>query len=268
MIDGRSVLALVTARGGSTGLPRKNLKEVGGKTLIARAVEVGQRAASVDRVVLSSDDPEIIQAAILAGCEVPFLRPAGLASDEARSIDVVRHALEMLPEGHDLVVLLQPTSPLRSAEDIEAALELCVRHAAPACVSVCAADKPPFWMHGLDERLRLRPILPGYGEASRRQDLPQAFAVNGAVYVARTDWIRAQDSFVGPETIGYVMPRERSIDIDDELDLIIADALARRLEDDTQKGRVRSAGATGDRARLIGCRPAQGTAGPRSWKVF
>jgi N-acylneuraminate cytidylyltransferase len=229
MIDSLSVLALVTARGGSTGLPRKNLREVGGKTLLVRAVEAGQRAATVDRVVLSSDDPEIIQAAILAGCDVPFVRPAELASDEARSIDVVRHALETLTEGYDLVVLLQPTSPLRSAEDVEAALELCVRRGAPACVSVCPADKPPFWMHGLDEQLRLRPILPGYRPASRRQDLPQAFAVNGAVYVARTDWIMAQDGFIGPETLGYVMPRERSVDIDDELDLIMAEALEAHL---------------------------------------
>lgn len=248
MIDGRSVLALVPARGGSAGLPRKNLREVGGRTLLARAIEAGQRAATVDRVVLSSDDAEIIQAAILAGCDVPFLRPAGLANDEARSIDVVRHALKALPEGYDLVVLLQPTSPLRSAEDVEAALELCVRHGAPACVSLCAADKPPFWMHGLDKRLRLQPILPELQHTARRQDLPQAFAVNGAVYVACTDWIRARDSFIGPETIGYVMPRERSIDIDDELDLIIAEALSRRFEEDPRTAEA----ATPARPRAAG----------------
>ncbi len=233
MIEGLSVLAVVTARGGSAGLPRKNLREVAGKTLLARAIESGQRAATVDRVVLSSDDAEIIQAAILSGCDVPFVRPTELSGDRARSIDVVRHALKALPEGYDLVVLLQPTSPLRTAEDVEAAVELCVRRGAPACVSVCAADKPPFWMHGLDERHRLRPILPEYQGAARRQDLPPAFAVNGAVYVARTDWIRAQESFVTPETIGFVMPRQRSIDIDDEIDLIIAEAMAMRFEQET-----------------------------------
>jgi N-acylneuraminate cytidylyltransferase len=240
MIDGLSVLAVVTARGGSAGLPRKNLREVGGRTLLARAIEAGQRAATVDRVVLSSDDAEIIQAGILAGCDVPFVRPAGLAGDRARSIDVVRHALEALPEGYDLVVLLQPTSPLRTAEDVEAAVELCVRRGAPACISVCAADKPPFWMHGLDKRLRLRPILPEYQGTSRRQDLPTAFAVNGAVYVARTDWIRTQESFVTPETIGFVMPRERSVDIDDELGLIIAEALAKRFEGEARKSEAAS----------------------------
>lgn len=233
MIDGLSVLALVTARGGSTGLPRKNLREVGGRSLVARAVQAGQRAETVDRVVLSSDDPEIIQAALLAGCDVPFVRPAALAGDEARSIDVVRHALEALPERYGLLVLLQPTSPLRGAEDVDAAVELCVRGGAPACVSVCAADKPPFWMHGLDERLRLQPILPEYRQASRRQDLPQAYAINGAVYVARTDWIMVLDSFIGSDTLGYVMPRERSIDIDDELDLAIAEVLETRLEGDS-----------------------------------
>ncbi len=243
MIDGLSVLAVVTARGGSAGLPRKNLRQVGGKSLLARAVEAGQQAAAVDRVVLSSDDPEIIQAGILAGCDVPFVRPAGLAGDQARSIDVVRHALKALPEGYDLVVLLQPTSPLRTAEDVESALELCVRHGAPACVSLCAADKPPFWMHGLDDRLRLQPILPAYQGASRRQDLPRAFAVNGAVYVARTDWVRTQESFVTPETIGFIMPRERSIDIDDELDLVIAEALIRHLDEDIEDSdAVRPAG--------------------------
>ncbi len=244
MIDGLSVLALVTARGGSAGLPRKNLREVGGRSLVARAVQAGQRAETVDRVVLSSDDPEIIQAALLAGCDVPFVRPAALAGDEARSIDVVRHALQALPERYDLLVLLQPTSPLRAPEDVDGAVELCVRRGAPACVSVCAADKPPFWMHGLDERLRLRPILPEYRQASRRQDLPQAYAVNGAVYVARTDWIMVLDSFIGPDTLGYVMPRERSIDIDDELDLAIAEMLENRFAGEAgkpERERMRSA---------------------------
>ncbi len=225
MIDGLSVLALVTARGGSVGLPGKNLLQVGGRSLLARAIAAGQGAASVDRVVLSSDNPEIIQAALMAGCEVPFVRPAELAIGEARSIDVVRHALALLPETYDLLVLLQPTSPLRLAADIDAAVRLCVARGAPACVSLTPADKPPHWMHALSEHQTLQPVLPDHDRASRRQDLPPAYAVNGAVYVARTDWIAEHDSFVGPETVGYVMPRERSIDIDDALDLMLAEAI-------------------------------------------
>lgn len=225
MIEGLSVLALITARGGSQGVPGKNLRQVGGRSLLARAIEAGQGAAAVDRVALSSDDPSIIQAALLAGCDVPFLRPASLATAEARSIDVVRHALETIPETYDLLVLLQPTSPLRTAEDVDGAIRLCVERGAPACVSLVAADKPPYWMHALSDDGTLRPILPGQVHVPRRQELPPAYAVNGAVYVARTEWILAHDSFAAPETVGYVMPRERSLDIDDELDLVLAEAL-------------------------------------------
>ena len=225
MIEGLSVLALITARGGSRGLPRKNLREVGGKSLIARAVEAAQGAGTVDRVVLSSEDPEIVQAALLAGCEVPFLRPAELATPDARSNDVVTHALETLPERYDLLVLLQPTSPLRTAADIDGAVRLCVEAGAPACISVTAVDKPPQWTFELDGAGRMVPLMPEQVEAHQRQALAPAYAVNGAVYVARCDWISRRESFLSPDTRGYLMPRERSIDIDDELDLVLAEAL-------------------------------------------
>lgn len=229
MIEGLSVLALITARGGSQGLARKNLRKVGGRSLIARTIEAGQGAETVDRVVLSSDDPEIVQAALLAGCDVPFLRPAELATPEARSIDVVAHALETLPERYDLLVLLQPTSPLRPAADVDGAVRLCVSAGAPACVSVCATDKPPQWTFSLDPAGRMKPVMADSELAPRRQELPAAYAINGAVYVARCDWIAGRSSFISEETVGYVMPKERSVDVDDELDLVVAEALDRRL---------------------------------------
>lgn len=225
MIGGLRVLALVTARGGSQELARKNLREVGGRSLLVRAIETGQWAETIDRVVLSSDDPEIIRAALLAGCDVPFVRPSELATAEARSIDVVHHALETLPERYDLVVLLQPTSPLRLPEDVDEAVELCVSAGAPACVSLTRPDKPPYWMYELSAQQRLMPVLPEYVKVSLRQALPDAYAINGAVYVARTGWIMTRNSFVAPETVGYLMPRERSIDVDSEFDLMLAEAL-------------------------------------------
>lgn len=231
MIDGLSVLALILARGGSAGLARKNLRQVAGRSLLARAVDAAKAAVAVDRVILSSDEAEIIQAALRLGCEVPFVRPAELATAEARSIDVLRHAIGALPERHDLIVLVQPTSPLRRAADIDAALRLCVASGAPACVSISAVDKPPEWTYRLDDRGALAPVLPDPGTATRRQDLPAAYAVNGAVYVARRDWILENDSFVSPATVGYVMPKERSLDVDDELDLILAEAVAAHLND-------------------------------------
>lgn len=228
MIEGRSVLGLITARGGSRGLARKNLREVGGRSLIARAVDGARAAETLDRVVLSSDDPEIIRAAILAGCEVPFVRPAELATPEATSMAVVHHALESLERRYDLVVLLQPTSPFRSAGDIDGAVRHCLASAAPACVSVTAPDKSPYWSYRLDEAGRMVPLITG-PVASRRQDLPAAFAVNGAVYVADCRWLLRQEEFVQPATVGYVMPKSRSLDIDDALDLVVAEALHRQL---------------------------------------
>ena len=128
------VLALITARGGSKGLPRKNVLLAGGKPLIAWTVEAAVSSECIDRVVLTSDDDEIMAAAMAAGCDVPFCRPAHLASDVATSLDVVLHAIDQLP-GYEYVVLLQPTSPLRTAADIDAAFELMLETEAPSCVS-------------------------------------------------------------------------------------------------------------------------------------
>lgn len=251
MIDGLNVLALITARGASKGLARKNLRRVSGRSLIERAIDCGRAARSVDRVVVSTDNAEIMQAAVLAGGDVPFVRPPHLADDAARSVDVIRDALVTLPERYDLVVLLQPTSPLRSADDVDAAVALCLERHAPACVSVVPAGKPPAWMYELGAGQTLRSLLPDMAATSRRQDLPASYAINGAVYVARCDWILTHESFIGPETVGYVMPQERSIDIDCELDLVLAEAVegwlrgeAKRSDGDaasSDQGAVRSA---------------------------
>jgi len=239
MIEGLTVLALITARGGSQGVVRKNLREVGGKSLLARAVEAARAASCVDRVVLSSDDAEIIQAGILLGCEVPFVRPAELATAEASSMDVVRHVLAALPERYDLIVLLQPTSPFRTGADIDGTVRKCVKSGAPACVSVCVPSKPPHWTMELDRDGAMKPLMPEYGQAHRRQDLPPAHAINGAVFVARCDWIVKQSGFVTPETLAYVMPAERSLDIDSEYDLVLAEAVAAWLARDSKEQGVK-----------------------------
>jgi len=229
MIGGASVLGLITARGGSQGLPRKNLRKVGGRSLIERAIDAASASGSIDRLILSSDDPEIIQAAVLAGCEVPFVRPPELSTPEATSIAVVHHALDTLPRPYDLLVLLQPTSPLRIAEDIEGTLRTLLERDAPACISICASDKSPYWLLSVDGEQRLSPVM-RTTLATRRQDLPAAYHANGAVYAARCGWIRQHDDFMSPETVGYLMPKRRSIDIDDEIDLLLAEQLCRQQE--------------------------------------
>lgn len=219
-MNANKLLAVITARGGSKGLPRKNVLLAGGKPLVAWTVNAAISAECVDRVVLSSDDHEIMAAASAAGCDVPFCRPVHLASDLATSIDVVLHALDQLP-GYGYVVLLQPTSPLRTAADIDAAFELMLERGAPSCVSVCEADQSPYWMYRVADGNKLQRLLSEVDGITRRQDLPPIYALNGAIYIARIDWLRMNKSFVGVETVAYLMPKERSLDIDTAQDFEI-----------------------------------------------
>lgn len=229
MIEGKTVLAIIPARGGSKGVPRKNIREVAGKPLIAWSIEEAKKSTYIDRLVLSSDDKEIIEVAKSWGCEVPFVRPAELAQDDTPGIDPVLHALNELP-GYDIVVLLQTTSPLRSAADIDGCIAHCVANRANACVSVTAAEQSPYWMVTLDTQGAMQPLLPRDDVYTRRQDLPPVYILNGAVYVANCAWLRGHKTFLTDETLGYVMPQERSLDIDTERDLQVSDmALQKKI---------------------------------------
>ncbi|MDH4395560.1 MAG: acylneuraminate cytidylyltransferase family protein [Limnobacter sp.] len=212
-----TVLAVITARGGSKGLPRKNVLPAAGKPLIVWTVEAAFASTVINRVILSSDDDEIMEVAAAAGCDIPFRRPTDLASDKASSMDVVFHALQELP-GYDFVVLLQPTSPLRTAEDIDEAFHLMQAHNAPACVSVTEVEQSPYWMYKLTDDDRLTGLLEPLSGVSRRQDLPSVYTLNGAIYIANVEWLLKSGSFIGPETVAYKMPKSRSIDIDDDID--------------------------------------------------
>jgi CMP-N,N'-diacetyllegionaminic acid synthase len=217
MIGHRKVLALVPARGGSKGLPGKNILPVEGRPLLAWTIDAARAARVIDRIVLSSDDEDIMAAARACGCEVPFRRPSALATDTATSIDVVIHALDQLP-GYEIVVLLQPTSPLRTAVDIDAAAEKLAASGAPACVSVRTAEETPYWMYFLGTNDSLRAVIETPDGITRRQDLPSVYTLNGAIYFADTQWLRRTRTFVTRETVGYVMPPERSLDIDTRAD--------------------------------------------------
>lgn len=219
MIEGLSVLALVAARGGSKSVPGKNLLPIGGEPLIAWTIDAARGSRYIDRLVLSSDDAAIIDAARRHGCEAPFVRDASLATDTATSIDVVLDALARLP-GHDIVVLLQPTSPLRTTADIDATLERLLASGAPACVTLRPAEEHPYWTFRLEDDARLaRFVEPPEGLPLRRQDLPPAWCLNGAVYAARTDWFVRERSFLSPATVGQPMPADRSLDIDTPADV-------------------------------------------------
>lgn len=221
MIGEKTVLAIIPARGGSKGVPRKNIREVAGKPLIAWTIEEAKKSKYIDRLVLSSDDAEIIAVAREWGCDVPFVRPAELSQDDTPGIEPVLHAIQSLP-GYNYVVLLQPTSPLRTCYDIDACIEICAKTRASACVSVTEPDKSPYWMFKLDAAGKLHPMIESTGMALRRQDLSKVYVLNGAVYVADCSMLLVSHVLASEGAEAYIMPKERSIDIDTETDLALA----------------------------------------------
>jgi len=228
MYKGRRFLAVVPARGGSKGVPRKNVRMLAGKPLIAWTIEQAAQSCYIDRVIVSSEDEEICQVAKDSGADVPFVRPAELASDTAAGVDVLCHAVENAGRDYDYVVLLQPTSPLRKSSDIDEAIERCVERAVTSVVSVAEATKSPYWMYQMKEGGELTPFVEN--AASNRQQLPQSYALNGAVYVLEVAALLGSRRIIDEQTLGYVMPAERSYDIDSETDFLICEFLTTRME--------------------------------------
>lgn len=219
MINGKTVLAIIPARGGSKEVPRKNIRKIAGKPLIAWTIEEAKKSKYIDRLILSSEDEEIINVAKEWGCEVPFVRPLELAQDDIPGIEPVIHAIEAIHEKYDYVVLLQPTSPLRKVKDIDGCIEFCIQNNAPACVSVVEPDKNPYWMFTIDKKGQLNSFVAVEHLIAKRQDLPKVYALNGAVYLAKRDWLEKNKGFISEKTLAYVMEKEQSLDVDSELDL-------------------------------------------------
>ncbi len=235
------VLGVITARGGSKGIPGKNLKLLGGRPLLDYTVEAANDTP-LDRLIISTDDRRIADAAKALGCEVPFIRPAELARDETPHLPVLQHAVQWMRDqaGYvaDVVVTLQPTSPLRSAADIAAALRMLELSGADSVVSVneVSPHAHPMRMLRVDEQGMA--VLFATGEPvrkriNRRQDLPKAWVMNGAVYACRTELLfAAEPGMYGDRVVAYPMPPERSISIDTLEDWAEAErALAQRPPD-------------------------------------
>ncbi len=228
MLENYRIVALIPARGGSKGLPRKNVLTLRGKPLISWTIEHARESRSVDAVIVSTDDAEIAATAVQAGAEVPFTRPAEIATDGATTMDVVIHALDFLAKEErffDIAVVLQPTSPLRTADDIDRAAQFYMARDAHAIVSVCEAEHHPFWMNALPPDGCMKDFIRPEALHRNRQALPTYYRLNGAVYLAGVAHLRRDRSFFGPSTYAYVMPRERSVDIDTMLDFRVAELL-------------------------------------------
>lgn len=218
MIDGMKILGVIPARGGSKGVAKKNMAFVQGRPLLSWTLHAAKASMYLDEFIVSSDDLGIIDFAKSQGCRVPFVRPNELALDETSSVDVVLHAVSELP-GYDVVVLLQPTSPLRSTRDIDACIELCREFEYRSVVSVTSVKEPPEWMFHIDGQKMNPVIASAEGKLPRRQDCRPTFRLNGAVYVAQVSALMHSKAFVDFDTIPYVMPAERSLDIDEPEDL-------------------------------------------------
>lgn len=232
MIDGRRVLALVPARRGSKGLPLKNIRTLHGKPLLAWPIEAARGSRYVDRVVISTDDSEFAAIAQAAGADAPFLRPAELASDTAPSIDFMLHALDALAAAgdvYDYLVLLEPTSPLTEAADIDAALDALVvaRDRADAIVGVSAlVTQHPAYAVRTDAEGRLRPFAAtGFDRLPRRQDLEPLYCLDGSLYASDVAALRRERGFCHERTLPYVTPRYKSFEVDDLVDFICIEAL-------------------------------------------
>lgn len=217
------VYAIIPARAGSKGVPGKNLRDLGGLPLLAHSVCAAAGAGCVGRILLSTDSLEIAEVGKAYGAETPFLRPDDLAGDESPVSDAVCHLVETLShvEGvlPDYLLLLQPTSPFRTSDDIDSAFRLLQQSGGHALVSVTEAQSHPLLCRAIGDDGVLAPFIDSPLNTARRQDLPPAYVLNGAVYLIRTDTFLESGSFCPPGAIAYVMPQDRSLDIDTELDL-------------------------------------------------
>lgn len=217
MYKGKTFLAVIPARGGSKRLPRKNLLDLAGKPLIAWTIEAAKHSKYIDHFVVSTDDQEITSVSKKYGAEV-LTRPSELATDTASSVDVVLHAIEKQNKHYDYVVLLQPTSPLRTDQHIDEAIELIFEKNADAIISVCETDHSPLWANTLPEDGRMDNFIREDVKGKRSQDLPKFFQLNGAIYVSNTAVFEQTNGFIVNQSYAYVMSRKDSIDIDTYLD--------------------------------------------------
>ncbi len=237
MIEGHHILALVPARAGSKGLPGKNVRELLGKPLLAWPIEAARKSTYVDDVVISTDSADFAALAEQHGARAPFLRPAQLATDTASSIDAVLHAIDTLEEQGetvDILLLLEPTSPLTEARDIDRALESFVKGLPDMDSLVGVAEvvtgNPAFLVRKAKDGA-IKPYLGGsFGELPRRQDIEPCYALDGSLYIATPAALRRERSFCHARTAGFEMPAHKSFEVDGLVDFICVEAIAGQLQ--------------------------------------
>ncbi len=224
-------LAFIPARAGSKGVKDKNIKELAGKPLIAYTIEEAVRSNIFEDIIVSTDSTKIAEVARLYGANVPFLRPKELALDDSPTMDAIFHCLDyMINNGkkYDIIMLLQPTSPLRQWYHIKEAYELFNEKQADFVVSLCECEHSPLWTNTIDEDLRIDNFIRQEVKNVRRQDLATYYRLNGAVYVAKVDKLLEEKSFFGRNSYAYIMNKYSSVDIDSIEDFEFAEFVLNR----------------------------------------
>lgn len=232
----REILGVIPSRGGSKGVPGKNIRPLAGKPLIGWTIEAAQQSAHLSRFLVSTDDTAIATIARQFGADVPFMRPAEYAQDHSPDGQVYRHALDWLAthEGYtpDLVVWLRPTTPLRTAVHIDQAIDTLLADSADCLRSVCRVEHHPYWMY-ITENTRLKPFVAGIDamrDYPNRQSLPPAYRLNGAVDISRPAQVLASGLLYSGTMAAYIMPPDVSMDIDTEHDFALAERLMRERD--------------------------------------
>ncbi len=221
MFKGKKILGIIPARGGSKGIKDKNIRPLAGKPLIAHTIEAGLASKYVDDVLVSTDSEKIAEISMRYGADVPFLRPAELASDTSKTIEAIMHAIQTLRamgRAYDSLVLLQPTSPLRTKDDIDCAVELFYNRSEAPLASVNQVSDHPLLIRSIDENGNMVHLL-NQGSTCRRQDMPSYYRINGAIYIYSMKDIDSQTSF-NDAVVPFIMDSNKSVDIDslDDLD--------------------------------------------------
>ncbi len=229
MYRDKRIVAMIPARKGSKGYPGKNIRPLAGKPLIAWTIERAKRSRYIDRIIVSTDSKKILQISKKYGAEVPFLRPRKLADDKSKGVDVAFHLLKWMKKNNDacdILILLQPTSPLRTEGDIDKAIKSLFSKNAKAIASVCKTEHP-YWSNRLPPDGCMKNFMKLKRTNINRQDTPVFYRLNGAIYLAYVGYFEKRKGFWGNNTFSYVMPEERSVDIDSKVDFELAKILMR-----------------------------------------
>lgn len=226
------MLALIPARCGSKGIPKKNIKLLNGKPLIAHTIESAEKSRLVSKIICSTDCEEIADVAKEYGAEIPFLRPKKLAKDTSKAIDNYIYSIPKYEEYYNTkfeeFVVLQPTSPLRISEDIDNAISLFREKSADSIISFYEYDHPPTWAKKIDKNLKIKNYLPNPYEGCNRQEIPKAYMPNGAIFVFKYSILKKNKKYYTDKSHAYIMPQERSVDIDTMLDFEFAEFLIQK----------------------------------------